>query len=324
MLIASLAGSVMSFAWLGFAEALWMLFAARALGGLFGANIAVAQAYIADVTPPERRAHGMGMLGAAFGLGFVVGPALGGVLAGADAANPDFRTPFHAAAAIALLAVVFGLVFLREPGRHRDPLVPRGLIERFRGFTEVVAHPAVAAPMLVLVMLAFTMASLESTFALWTERAHGWGPRENGYFFAYIGVMLVIVQGGLVGRAVRALGEPRVAIFAVSAMTLGIGMVPWCATVPLILISGMLIAIGFGLGNPTLNSLISRGAPADIQGAVLGASQSAQSLCRIFGPITAGALFATLGRDMPYHVSGLILVIAVAASLRIRRLAPAR
>jgi DHA1 family tetracycline resistance protein-like MFS transporter len=322
VLIASLMGSVMSFAWLGFAEALWMLFAARALGGLFGANIAVAQAYIADITPPERRAHGMGMLGAAFGLGFVVGPAIGGVLAGPDAANPDFRTPFHVAAGVALLAVAFGLVFLHEPERHRTSVVPRGLVERFRGFAEVVAHPSVAMPLLVLVMLAFTMAGLESTYALWTERAHGWGPRENGYFFAYIGVLLVIVQGGLVRPAVRRMGEAKVAPVAVTAMMIGIGMVPWCATLPLVLVSGLMIALGFGLGNPTLNSLISQGAPADIQGAILGASQSAQSLCRIFGPVTAGVLFATLGRDMPYYVGGLILLVAVAASLRLRRLAP--
>jgi len=224
---------------------------------------------------------------------------------------------------VALLAVVFGLVFLREPVRRRAPVVPRGLVERFRGFAAVVAHPTVATPMLVLVMLAFTMAGLESTFALWTERAHGWGPRENGFFFAYIGVLLVIIQGGLVRPAVGRLGEARLAPAAVLAMMLGIGMVPWCATVPLVLVSGLLIALGFGLGNPTLNSLISQGAPADIQGTILGASQSAQSLCRIFGPVTAGVLFAALGRDMPYYVGGLILLAAVAASFRLGRLAPA-
>ncbi len=317
VLILSLMGSVMSFAWLGLADALWMLFAARALGGVFGANIAVAQAYVADITPPEDRAKGMGMMGAAFGLGFTIGPAIGGVLAGPDAANPDFRTPFFVAAGISFIAVVVGIVFLREPERHAAASVPRGVIERFRGFAAVMSHPRIAWPIAVIVMMAFAMAGLESTYALWTERAHGWGPRETGYFFAYIGVLLVLIQGGLVRVAVKRFDEATCAPAATVAMTVGIGMIPWCDTIWLVYLSGALIALGFGLGNPMLNALISKGAPGDIQGAVLGASQSAQSLCRILGPITAGALFSTFGRDMPYYVGGAILVFATIAALRI-------
>ncbi len=317
VLILSLMGSVMSFAWLGLADALWMLFAARALGGVFGANIAVAQAYVADITPPEARAKGMGMMGAAFGLGFTIGPAIGGVLAGPDAANPDFRTPFFVAAGISFIAVVVGIVFLREPERHAAASVPRGVIERFRGFAAVMSHPRIAWPIAVIVMMAFAMAGLESTYALWTERAHGWGPRETGYFFAYIGVLLVLIQGGLVRVAVKRFDEATCAPAATVAMSVGIGMIPWCDTIWLVYLSGALIALGFGLGNPMLNALISKGAPGDIQGAVLGASQSAQSLCRILGPITAGALFSTFGRDMPYYVGGAILVFATIAALRI-------
>ena len=317
VLILSLMGSVMSFAWLGLADALWMLFAARALGGVFGANIAVAQAYIADITPPEDRAKGMGMMGAAFGAGFVIGPAIGGLLAGPDADNPDFRTPFFVAAGVSFIAVIVGIVFLREPQRHAETSVPRGVIERFRGFAEVMSHPRIAWPMVVMVMMAFVMAGLESTYALWTERAHEWGPRETGFFFAYIGVLLVLVQAGLVRVAMKRFDEATCAPAALVAMTIGIGMIPWCATIWLVYLSGALIALGFGLGNPMLNALISKGAPGDIQGTVLGASQSAQSLCRILGPITAGALFSTFSRDMPYYVGGVILVIATFAAMRI-------
>ena len=317
VLILALMGSVMSFTWLGLADALWMLFAARALGGIFGANIAVAHAYIADVTPPEDRAKGMGMMGAAFGLGFVLGPAIGGLLAGPDPADPDFRTPFFVAAGVSFIAVVVGMVFLREPERHADTSIPRGVIERFRGFAAVMSHPRIAWPIAVIVMMAFVMAGLESTLALWTERAHHWGPRETGYFFAYIGVLLVLVQGGLVRVAVKYFDEATCAPVAIVAMTIGIGMIPWCDTIWLVYLSGALIALGYGLGNPMLNALISKGAPGDIQGGVLGASQSAQSLCRILGPITAGALFSTFGRDMPYYVGGAILVVAIFAALRI-------
>jgi DHA1 family tetracycline resistance protein-like MFS transporter len=294
-----------------------MLFAARATGGIFGANIAVAQAYIADVTAPEDRAKGMGMMGAAFGAGFVLGPAIGGLLAGPDAANPDFRLPFFVASGISFLAVVVGIVFLREPERHAETSVPRGLIERFKGFAAVMAHPRVAWPLAVLVMMAFVMAGLESTLALWTERAHGWGPRENAFFFTYIGAILVVVQGGLVRLAMKRFDEAVCVPYAVLAMTLGIGMIPWCDTVWLVYLSGALIAFGLGLGNPLLNALISKGTPDEVQGAVLGASQSAQSLCRILGPITAGTLFAAFGRDMPYYLGGVILVVATCAALRI-------
>lgn len=317
VLLLSLMGSVMSFVWLGFADALWVLFAARALGGVFGANITVAQAYIADVTAPEDRAKGMGLMGAAFGMGFVIGPAIGGLLAGPDAANPDFRTPFLVAGAVSFVGVLTGLIFLREPERHRPPEISRSMGARFRSFGLVIAHPGVAMPVLVLAIMGFAMAGLESTLALWTERAHGWGPRETGYFFGFIGVMLVIVQGGIVGRAVRRFGESRVAPFGAFTMMVGIGMIPWCATVPLVLLSGALIVLGYGLGNPALNGLVSRNAPDHIQGAVLGASQSAQALCRVFGPITAGALFAAFSPDMPFLVGGAILAVGGLAALRL-------
>ena len=168
-------------------------------------------------------------------------------------------------------------------------------------------------------MMGFVMGGLESTFAIWAERAVGWGPRQVGLFFAYIGVLLVVVQGGLVGVAVRRLGEARLAAPAIAAMAVGIGMLPWSGTAPLILVSGALIVLGYGLGQPALTALISRASPGESQGAVLGASQSVQSLVRIFGPITAGALFAAHGRDMPYLVGGAILAVACAVALTLVR-----
>ncbi len=320
VLLMSLMGSVFSFIWLGLAETLWMLFAARALAGAMSANISVAHAYIADVTRPEERARAMGLLGAAFGLGFVFGPALGGLLAGPDPANPDFRTPFFVAASVSFAGVLLGLVFLREPTRHAPPDLPRGVVARFRAFARVMADPGVAYPVLIISLLAFVMGGVESTFAMWTERALGWGPRENGWFFTYIGVCLVLVQGVLVGRLVRIRGEVATALIGIVAMAAGIGMVPAVDSVALILVSGGLIALGIGLGNPSMNGLISRSAPAYNQGAVMGASQSSQALARIFGPAIAGVLFAAFGRDMPYFFGAAVLVIAFALALRVMRL----
>lgn len=316
VLLMSLMGSVLSFAWLGFADALWMLFVSRALAGAMGANISVAHAYIADITRPEERARHMGFLGAALGAGFILGPAIGGLLAGSDPANPDFRTPFLAAAAISGLAVLLGLVFLREPARHAPPELPGGPGARFRAFAKVMAVPGVAYPVIIISVLGFVMGGVESTFAMWTERALQWGPRETGWFFAYIGVVLVLVQGVLVGRLVHARGEAWVVRVGIATMAIGIGMVPLVDSSALILVSGGFIALGIGLGNPSLSGLTSRNAPAHNQGAVMGASQSAQAMARIFGPATAGVLFATFGRDTPYLVGAAILIVAFVFAVR--------
>ena len=209
VLLASLMGSVLSFLWLGFAEALWMLFAARAVGGISGANVAVGQAYIADVTTEKNRARGFGLFGAAFGLGFVLGPAIGGILAGPDPADPDFRTPFMVAAAMSFVGVVFGLVFLPEPKRRERSGARYSVPAQLAGFARIVAMPAVAVPLLCFTMLGFVMGGLESTFAIWAEREVRWGPRETGFFFAYIGVLLIVVQGWLVSVLVKRYGEAR-------------------------------------------------------------------------------------------------------------------
>ena len=314
VLLASLVGSVLSFLWLGFAEALWMLFAARAIGGISGANVAVGQAYIADVTTEENRARGFGLFGAAFGLGFVLGPAIGGILAGPDPANPDFRTPFMVAAGMSFVGFLFGLAFLPEPERRERPRARYGARAQIAVFAKILAMPAVAVPILCFSMLGLVMGGLESTFAIWAEREIHWGPRETGFFFAYIGVLLIVIQGGLVGALVKRFGEARVAAPAIGAMAVGIGMLPWSGSIPLIAVSGALMTLGYGLGQPALTALISRASPADSQGAILGATHSIQSLVRVVGPISAGALFAAHGRDMPYLVGGAILAVACAVA----------
>lgn len=320
VLLVSVLGSVLSFAWMGLADALWMLFAARVLAGAMGANISVAQAYVADVTPEEARARGMGLLGAAFGLGFILGPAIGGLLAGADAAAPDYRTPFLAGAGVSLLSLALGLMLLREPARHRveaaEGLAPAA---RLRAFAQVLGHPAVALPIAIMTVLAFVMGGLESTFALWAERQLAWGPRQTGFFLAFIGVCMVLVQAGLVGRLVARLGEAPVATLALAIFNVGLVLLPLAQGLGLVLAAGFLTAGGLGLGQPALNALISRGAPADVQGGVMGASQSAQSLARIFGPAVAGVLFSAFGRNAPYYVGAVLALGALLLALRIAR-----
>lgn len=311
VLLLSIAGSALGFGILAVAQSLWLIFVARAVGGVFGGNIAVAQAYVADTTDDAGRAKGMGLMGAAFGLGFVFGPALGGLLAGDDPSNPNFRLTFWVAFGISMFSALLGLFLLREPERHKDvsqDLSPR---DRARALVEAVRIPGVLVPILVGFVVIFAMAGLEATYALWTNRTHGWGPQANGYFFACIGVVLVIVQGGLVGPVSRRIGDRRMLVLGVFVLMIGMVLVPASLTMPVLIASGAAVAIGAGFSNPAMTTLASRNAPRDKQGAIMGAAQSMQSLARVLGPIVAGLLFAGIGRDAPYFFGAGVLLFAL-------------
>lgn len=330
IILASLVGTVAAYVWLAEASALWMLFAARALNGSMGGTIPVAQAYIADITPPEQRARGIGLLGAAMGCGFIMGPALGAILAGGDADAPKFELSFLVAAGITSVAFLMGLVLLRNPPRAMAEAVPGGIRARLKAIGTVLAMPAVAAPIAANVLLSFVMSGVESTFVLWTERQFGWGPRNNGYLFAFIGLTLILSQGVLVGRLTQRMGEARVAVLGAAVLGAGLALSPLAAilvpdhALPLVVLGSMLLASGIGIGQPALHALTSRNAPADRQGAVLGAGQSCQSFARILGPAFAGLLFAHVGRHAPYLTGAAIMAVAVALALRFAPLRPRR
>ncbi len=186
------------------------------------------------------------------------------------------------------------------------------------------ATPAVLYPIIILTLLAFCMAGLEATFALWTERQLHWGVREVSIFFLYIGGIMVLVQGGMVRPLAKRLGEAKLVVAGALLMSIGFASVLFVYAPPLAFVGGALIAIGFGLASPSLTALISRNAPDEHQGAAMGASQSVQSLCRILGPITAGAAFTGFGRDAPYLAGAIILFIAFLIAVRATRLSKER
>ncbi len=317
ILALSIFGSVLSFSLLAVADSLWMLFLARGLGGVMGANIAVAMAYVADVTEAEERAKGMGLMGAAFGLGFILGPAFGGLLAMGDPGNVDHRLAFYLAAGVCAVATVLTLILLKEPERL-GAAIQHGLMTRLRTFGEVLREPLVLLPILIGTISGVAMAGLEGTYALWVERAHGWGPFEVGLVFAYIGAILVVVQGGAVGPVAARFGEAKMLMAGLVVLCLGMALIPPSVNVFMVGVSGALVAIGYAFCDPAISSLISRNSPADKQGAVMGVLQSANSMVRVIGPAIAGVLFQYLGRDAPY-ISGAIIV-ALAALLAVRLL----
>jgi DHA1 family tetracycline resistance protein-like MFS transporter len=299
VLMSSLAAGALAYLWMGAADALWMLFAARGLAGICAGNIAAAQAYIADVTTPENRAKGMGLIGAAFGLGFIIGPALGGLLAGNNPASADLAMPAWVAAGLSGIALL-GVAFVLPESR---PLAARQNIparSRLAAILGALRRPILSRLILIFFLVILAFSGMESTFALWAMRQFGWGPSQVAYVFAYVGLLSAVLQGGLIGRLSRRFGEERLLLVGLALIGIGLLTLPAARSMSLLALVLAALAVGMGLVQPSLNSLISRRSGREEQGEVLGVSQSVGSLARVLGPLAAGFLFAEFGRDAPY------------------------
>jgi MFS transporter, DHA1 family, tetracycline resistance protein len=319
VLMISMAASVLAYLWIGSATALWMLFAARALAGACAGNIAAAQAYIADITKPEERAKGMGLIGAAFGLGFIIGPALGGLLAGHDPATADVQTPAWVAAGFSFVALCGVFLLLRES----LPADRRGMGEPSRGrvsaILDVLGRPVLSRLILIFFLVILAFAAMESTFALWAIEQFGWGPGQVGYVFSYVGVLSAILQGGLIGALTRRFGEERLLLCGLALIGIGLLIMPPAHSVPLLAPAISALALGMGLTQPSLNSLISRRAGREEQGEVLGVSQSVGSLSRVLGPAAAGLFFGEFGRNAAFFWGAALVAAALLVAFKLTR-----
>jgi DHA1 family tetracycline resistance protein-like MFS transporter len=311
VIVTSFVGTAVGYVWLAYADGLTGIFLARAFAGMMNGWLATSQAYVADVTTPEGRAKGMGTLGAAFGIAFIIGPALGGYLVGGG--TPDFELPILIAAGSSALALVTALFALREPERHGTSAAAESLR---------IAGIARAAPILAVMIglnfgIFFVFAGMESTFAVWCGQALAMGPRDVGYYLSFAGVVGVVVQGWLVGKLAPRVGEGWLVAAGLLALAAALALLPTSTSPPMLLTPIALLSLGFGLATPALVSLVSRTASEDIRGGALGVSQSAQSLGRILGPTWAGFAFVNFGRDWPFFSGALILLplVAVAAAM---------
>ncbi len=316
VLLASLAGAVGAYIWLGFADTLWMLFAARLAAGAMAGNISTAFAYVADITEPSNRAKGMGVIGAAFGLGFIFGPAIGGILAGSDPLTADYRTPALAAAALSGLALVLTALILKESlspaARARHAAIPAA--KRWARFRSAIGRPSVALLLAISFLATFVFAGMETTFAMWSRRSFGWGPEQNGYLFAFVGLLSAAIQGGLIGRLAKRFGEGRLVVFGSMALALGMLMIPFSTSLAPLLAAMVIVALGFSLLSPSLNSLISLQVGADMQGGTMGVARSVTTLARVIGPGWAGCLFYFIGKDWPFLGGTMVMVAVIALS----------
>jgi MFS transporter, DHA1 family, tetracycline resistance protein len=321
IIITSLLIEFLSFALTALAGSLPLLLVARFVGGLGASNIGTAQAVVADVTPPEGRARGMGLIGAAIGLGFVVGPAVGGMLASLGPA-----VPFWVAGCVALANALLVLFFLPETRKQHEtqPEVEghrrKGLL--FAGWRNALRYPVIAR--LVAVNLLFTLAftAMETVFPLFTQQFFGWKATQNGYVFTYVGIIVVIMQGGLVGRLVKRFGEQTLLLAGLVMLAAGLALLAWSTSLALLLISLGILSAGDGAVTPTISTLLSFAAPAGAQGETLGFAQGMTGLSRIVGPLAAGTLFA-LGPRIPFlagaGLTGLAFLLALPALPEVSR-----
>ena len=284
VLLVGLLGTIAGYILMGLAHTVVLLFVARFVAGIAGANISAAQAYLADISTPENRAKAMGLLGAAFGLGFVFGPALGG-LAGAYF---NLSAPMYIAAGLASLNWLFVFFFLPESLRPGTSTPRRESI-----FPHLFAHVDRAIYLRALagyfmVIIGFSMMTM--IFALLVSVRFKLDILHTGYILGGIGILGVIIQGGLIGRLVRAFGEARLAFAGALLMGTGLAGMAFSWNLPFLLLASALTGIGNSLLMPTLSSLVSRSATAQWQGRALGVMQSSGSLARCIGPLLAGGI----------------------------------
>lgn len=320
VLFVSLIGTSAGFFLMGFAPALpsvlaW-LFVARIIDGVSGGNISTAQAYIADITAPEERSKTMGLIGAAFGLGFIFGPAIGGVMSAIS-----ISAPFYFAGALAALNAI--LVFIRLPeslsSEHRTQPHERAPIR------EVFKHGWHLPALMMSYFLAITGFSIMTTnYALFTNHRFGYDQKHNGYIFAFIGLVGAIVQGGMLRQLLKRRSEKSLAVTGIALLAIGMALLPFSGTLAALLIVTCVIGIGNSFVTPTLNGLASRSAERSWQGRVIGLMQSAGSLGRWVGPFVAGKLLwmdsgkavAFYGRT-PFWTAAVVLVLALGFALRL-------
>jgi predicted MFS family arabinose efflux permease len=309
VLLVSIAMTALAFLLYGLSGSFALLLLSRLFAGAATANIAIAQAYVADVTPPEGRARGMGMIGAAFGLGFVLGPAIGGFLShwGLEVA------PF-AAAGLAAANLVAAWFILPEP-EHR---VAPGRQGRLLALFEELRKPGIRRLLLIFFLVTLAFSAMETTYAILAKDLFRLDARQVSWLFAYIGVIVVVVQGGLIGPLTRRFGEKRLLVAGLALQAVGLAALPATGGVVGLLLATAPLALGSGLANPALMSLLSRMSRADDQGGTLGIGQSASAIGRIVGPEAGTWTYSRLAPSVPYLGGAAVMALAAAVGLTLR------
>ena len=293
LLMYSQAGTCAGFLVLAFSSSLWMVFIGRILPGISAGNLSIAQAYISDHTAPENRTKAFGVIGVAFGIGFMLGPALGGWLG-----KIALHLPFIVAASLSALAMLCTYLLLpkEEPPAEVAPETGPGgrrpSAFDWRTYAEYFGRPALRALYIQFFLFSFAFSCFFSGFALFAHLTPElqWGPDEVGYLFAYAGFLGILLQGGLLGRLVKKYGEFKLSIFAFITSVIAYGLVGFATTVTMLVIASTVNAFGQGILRPVLTARLTQAVARHEQGVVLGISGSLGSVAMFLAPPTGGVL----------------------------------
>ena len=310
VLLLCLLGTSLAYLRLGLAQTLVSLLVAVVLAGAVSGTLATAQAYIADSTTKEDRARGLGMIGAAFGLGLIAGPAVGGLLS-----LHSLSAPALFASVLALTNCAFG--YLTVPESHAPRLrkkVPLLRLDPISQLARILKMRHVRALLAAVLLLNLALAGLVNNFPLFSQARFGWGTTSNAFFFAFVGVCAVVTQGFLIGRLQPRFGESRLLVGGLVVVSLNLLLVALVPSGVLLYPVVGLLALGMGLAIPSLTAIISNRTPAEAQGRLMGGLQAILSLAMILGPATAGLAFDHLGIPAPYLIGGALIILALIVS----------
>jgi DHA1 family tetracycline resistance protein-like MFS transporter len=317
ILMSSLLGAFLSYVMLGFADSLWMLIAARMLAGFMAGNLAAAFAYASDVSTPATRARSMGMVGAAIGIGFMLGIPIGGVLAGDQAQSANFLKPAVASAALSLVALALVKFLLPESRVARASA--QDAPARGSALQLLRQRPQLRFISSAALLVTTAQGILESTFALWALSRFGAGPRTVGFALFGAALVAVIMQGGLVRVLAPRLGERRLALSGISSYVIGLLLVGLAGNSLTAAALGLLFCgAGMGAFSPSASALASRQSRFDDRGAVMGTYQAATSLARVIGPFVSGPVFALWGANSPFLAAACITAPAAVLIWRVQ------
>ncbi|MBX7148978.1 MFS transporter [bacterium] len=304
VLLTSIAGLGVAMVILASAQSLAWFFVARLLGGFFGANIAAASAYIADITPPEERTKGMGLIGAAFGMGFLLGPALGGILS-----QWGYNKAPLLAACLSGVNLLFAIFTLKEPNLTAQERQAHRNRFSLDIITKTLGRPQTGLVIVIFFLVTLGMAQLETSFALFALAKFNLDAFHAGLILALMGFMSALIQGGGIGKLSKKLGETKLITAGSLIMTSGLLAATLAGIVPLFVVAICIFGIGYAVSNPSLYGLVSKNAPQGMQGATMGVYQSAGSLGRILGPLFAGFLFDHWGKEYPFILAAFFFVV---------------
>jgi DHA1 family tetracycline resistance protein-like MFS transporter len=316
VLLVCLLGTSLGYFILGLANSLPLIFLAVLIDGLTGGNLTTAYAYIADVTTSENRARGMGMVGAAFGLGLMAGPALGGLLS-----KYGLYLPAFTASAIALSNVIFGYFVLPEslPMERREIKPFSQMFNWVNQFAGLFRQANIQKFLLALFLLNLAFAGLQANFPLYSNQRFQWTPTQNSYFYLYVGICAVFIQGFLFGKLQPRFGERKLALFGLTCMVIGLAGMALAREAWMLFPSVTVVALGTGTSIPSLTALVSLRVLESGQGRLMGGTQTLLSLTNIIGPTLAGLTFELITFSAPYFLGSLLsmgALIIVFLSLR--------